>query len=389
MTNEHATDVRYGLDLGLPVVAENVFRNVVGHFASGVTVITTADGEALFGTTVSAVSSLSAEPPMMLICLNRTSVTHDAVARSGRYAINILSAAQGELARTFARKGDDKFAGVDHTISERGLPLLTGALATIECVVDETAVGGTHTIFLGRVVAAEARDGEPLAYYRGTFGNLESALETAAYEGTRSWVLHRRTPLGEPIDVDAVAASLRLEPAMIDHALLRLATESLVEKGASGGYTPTPMTAALVDKLYGDRVTIVNGVIERHLCDATDEQLQRIRRLSDLLLTALPTSAATLEQFLELNLDYHAAIVDLAGSRKLTASFRALNVSTVWRETYEADDWQRRLGPTFVPALTEALERRDVAEAQRIVREQVEVVKDGAKRVIAAHGGAV
>ena len=202
-------------------------------------------------------------------------------------------------------------------------------------------------------------------------------------------MLHRRTPLGEPIDVDAVAASLRLEPAMIDHALLRLATESLVEKGASGGYTPTPMTAALVDKLYGDRVTIVNGVIERHLCDATDEQLQRIRRLSDLLLTALPTSAATLEQFLELNLDYHAAIVDLAGSRKLTASFRALNVATVWRETYEADDWQRRLGPTFVPTLTEALERRDVAEAQRIVREQVEVVKDGAKRVIAAHGGAV
>ncbi|TFV84878.1 FCD domain-containing protein [Microbacterium sp. dk485] len=389
MGNEHAGNVRYGIDLGLPVVEENVFRNVVGHFASGVTVITTADGDDLFGTTVSAVSSLSSDPPMMLICLNRSSVTHDAVARSGRYAINILSAAQGDLARTFARKGDDKFAGVGHTISPRGLPLLAGALASIECVVDETAVGGTHTIFLGRVVAAEAQDGEPLAYYRGTFGNLESALETAAYEGTREWVLHRRTPLGETIDVSAVASSLRLEPKLVDHALLRLATESLVEKREGGHYVPIAMTPTLVDKLYGDRLTIATGVIERYLTGASDEQLDRIRRLSDQVLAAVPTSAETLEQFLELNLDYHAAIVDLAGSRKLTASFRALNVTTVWRETYEAGDWERQLGPTFVPRLTTALEQRDVSAAQRIACEQVEFVKEGAKAVIAAHGGAV
>jgi flavin reductase (DIM6/NTAB) family NADH-FMN oxidoreductase RutF len=81
MTTDTQSTVRYGADLGLPVVDEAAFRNVVGHFASGVTVVTTSDDDQLYGTTVSAVSSLSSEPPMMLVCLNRSSATHDAVAR--------------------------------------------------------------------------------------------------------------------------------------------------------------------------------------------------------------------------------------------------------------------------------------------------------------------
>lgn len=389
MTATSEASVRYGTDLGLPLVDENVFRNVVGHFASGVTVITTESDGVLYGTTVSAVSSLSAEPPMMLICLNRSSVTHDAVRRSGRYAINILSSGQGELARSFARKGDDKFAGVAHTVSAHGLPLLDGVLASIECVVDETASGGTHTIFLGRVVAAEAGSGEPLAYYRGAFGNIERALETAAYEGTRDWVLRRRTPLGEAINVEAIASSLRLESTLVSNALIRLATESLVHPTDTVHFEPTALTAELVDKLYGDRETIETGVIERYLVDAPVEQLQRIRHLGDQLMASLPTDAETLEAFLELNIDFHAAIVDMAGSRQLTASYRALNVTTVWRETFEPQDWVHQLGPSFVPQLTASLERRDAAYAQQIVREQVEFVKEGAKSVIAAHGGRV
>ncbi len=381
--------VRYGIDLGLPLVDEQVFRNVVGHFASGVTVITTADSDQLYGTTVSAVSSLSAEPPMMLICLNRSSATHDAVARAGRYAINILSSGQGGIARAFARKGDDKFAGVGHTISDQGLPLLDGALASIECVVAETAVGGTHTIFLGRVAAARAGEGEPLAYYRGTFGNLDHALETAAYEGARDWVLRRRTPLGEPVEVATVAASLRLEQALIDSALIRLASEGLVQSAAGGGYEPAPLTADLADRLYGDRETIETGVIERYLADAPVEQLDRIAHLGDQVTSLHPTTPEDLEAFLELNMDFHAAIVGLAGSRQLTAKYRALNVTTIWRETFEPADWEHQLGPTFVPRLTAALSRREIPAAQAVVREQVAFVTAGAKAVIAAHGGRV
>ncbi|MEV7694682.1 flavin reductase [Microbacterium sp. NPDC089189] len=389
MSTTSSTPIQYDTDLGLPVVDEAAFRNVVGHFASGVTVITTADGDALFGTTVSAVSSLSTEPPMMLICLNRSSVTHDAVARTGRYAINILSAAQGETARAFARKGEDKFAGVPHTIGAHGLPLLTGALARIECVVAETAVGGTHTIFLGRVVGAEAGDGEPLAYYRGRFGQLEHALENAAYDGARRWVLDRRTPLHETIDVEAVAAELRLDPVLVENALIRLATESLVRRVAGCGYEPTPMTAELVDNLYDARLTIETGVLESHLERAGAEQVAAIRRLGEDVLALVPATAENLDAFLAVNLDYHCAIVDLAGSRQLTSTYRALNVATVWRETYTAEDWQRQMGESFLHRITEAVEARDVDAAQRIVREQIEFVKSGAKDVIAAHGGQV
>jgi flavin reductase (DIM6/NTAB) family NADH-FMN oxidoreductase RutF/DNA-binding FadR family transcriptional regulator len=357
MTTDTQSTVRYGADLGLPVVDEAAFRNVVGHFASGVTVVTTSDDDRLYGTTVSAVSSLSSEPPMMLVCLNRSSATHDAVARSGRYAINILSSSQGDLARAFARKGDDKFAGVTHSLSPLGLPLLSGTLAALECVVDETATGGTHTIFLGRVVSAEARTGEPLAYYRGTFGNLEHALETAAYEGTREWVLRRNTPLHHAIDVDAVATALRLEPALVNNALIRLATET--------------------------------GVIESYLEGASDEELIGVKRLGDQVLAMVPATAENLDAFLELNLDYHSAIVDLAGSRQLTSGYRALNVATVWRQTYQAEAWQRQMGAAFLPRITAAIENRDVAAAQTAVREQIEFVKAGAKEVIASRGGQV
>lgn len=389
MTSNSVTTVAYGADLGLPVVDEAVFRNVVGHFASGVTVITTADGEDLFGTTVSAVSSLSSDPPMMLICLNRSSVTHDAVRRTGRYAINILSAVQGEVARVFARKGDDKFAGVDHTVTEHGLPLLGDTLASIECVVEETAAGGTHTIFIGRVVSATARDGEPLAYYRGTFGKLEQALETAAYEGTRDWVLRRRTRLHETIDVVEVAAALRLDPTLINNALIRLATESLVNTTEGGTFEPTPMTPALVENLYGARVTIEVGVLESYLASVSDEQIGSITRLADELLAARPASAEELDGFLDRNLDFHAAIVDIAGSRQLTASYRALNVSTVWRETYQPDDWQRQAGPSFIPRITQAIIERDLPTALAAVRAQVEFVTQGAMQILSEHGGRI
>src|SRR6202041_1770719 len=108
---------------------------VIGHFASGVTVITAMhDGERR-GTTASAVSSLSLEPPMVLICLNRSSATARAVAAARRFAVNILGEDQAEEAMRFAKRADagDKFAGIAVSTGDRGEPLLTNALATLEC----------------------------------------------------------------------------------------------------------------------------------------------------------------------------------------------------------------------------------------------------------------
>jgi flavin reductase (DIM6/NTAB) family NADH-FMN oxidoreductase RutF len=153
------------------------FRDVMGHFASGVTVITVAGEGRAYGTTASAVTSLSLDPPMLLICMNKQSETGRAVAASRRFAVNILGANQADLAQRFAQKGGDKFAGVPVSDGSWGEPLFDEALATLECVVTEETSGGTHYVFLAEVVSGSARGGAPLAYFRGEFGRLELTRE--------------------------------------------------------------------------------------------------------------------------------------------------------------------------------------------------------------------
>jgi flavin reductase (DIM6/NTAB) family NADH-FMN oxidoreductase RutF len=149
------------------------FRNVIGHFASGVTVITARHGGTDFGVTANAVSSLSLEPPMMLVCLNRKSRTQQAVSRSGAFSVNILEESQGDLAVSIATHADDKFAGLGLRYGRLGSPLLEHALAHIECWVIEEVSAGTHTVFLAGAHRATRFEGAPLAYFRGRFGRLE------------------------------------------------------------------------------------------------------------------------------------------------------------------------------------------------------------------------
>ncbi len=132
--------------------------------------MTAADSGRQFGTTVSAVSSVSLEPPTLLVCLNRTSRTREVVDRTSRFAVNILGVGQGDLARTFATDRDDKFDGVEFETGRFGVPLLRDAIAHIECTVRETATSGTHTVFFGEVQRAERFEGEPILYYRGQVG---------------------------------------------------------------------------------------------------------------------------------------------------------------------------------------------------------------------------
>lgn len=166
MTAENRHDAR------LQPLTPQAFRDVIGHFASGVTVITTTLDGVRHGTTASAVSSLSLEPPMLLVCMNRSSATGQALLRSGAFAVNILGEGDDELARRFAGKGDDKFAGVAVDTGEHGQPLLLDALAQLVCRVTQQVEVGTHIVFFAEVHEATARPGEPLAYYRGKFGRL-------------------------------------------------------------------------------------------------------------------------------------------------------------------------------------------------------------------------
>jgi len=155
------------------VIAPNDFRHVLGHFATGVTIISTCDADGRpTGLTASAFSSVSLDPPLILVCVDHKSQSYPALRERGRFAVNILSLDQETASRRFATTRLDKFEGIPHRISELGLPLLDGALAQLECTTVSTHVAGDHTIFVGRVEAARVLGEEPLLYFRGKYQRL-------------------------------------------------------------------------------------------------------------------------------------------------------------------------------------------------------------------------
>jgi len=148
------------------------FRSVMSRFASGVSIITTRHEGIDYGLTASAVTLLSLNPPMLLICVNKASNTRDAIASARVFAVNILREDQSELARRFASSQPSKFEGQSISLGELGVPLLGDVLATIECRVTEIVSGGTHSIFLAEVQTAQATDEMPLTYFRGSMGRF-------------------------------------------------------------------------------------------------------------------------------------------------------------------------------------------------------------------------
>ena len=371
------------------VLGNEDFRTVFGHFASGVTVITTQLEGQPFGTTASAVSSLSLDPPRMLVCLNRSSSTHDALVRAKRYAINILAAEQADVAARFGRKGADKFIGTPYRMSSNGLPLIDGALATIECEISDTATGGTHTIFIGKALQASARAGDPLAYYRGRMDRLERTVEAETDVAVRNWILRRAVPAGEAIEVSLLAATLDAEPSFVYNALVRLGAQGLVTRDRTGAFTPTAITADFVDNLYAARQAIEIGVIEGYLEHAPDDALEQITERGVALAESPTDTSAELDAFLEANLDFHCAIIGLAGSRQLAVQFRQLSIAPLWRDTYTSEMWKKQMGHPLIQRLTEALSARDAAESRSIIQSQAEFIRNAARAVIEQRGGAM
>jgi 4-nitrophenol 2-monooxygenase / 4-nitrocatechol 4-monooxygenase, reductase component len=157
------------------MVDQDQFKQVIGHFASGVSIITVRKNGIDFGITASAVCSVSVDPPMLLVCVNKTTGTCNAISAAESFTVNIVNESQKDLALRFARANTDKFAGVDFSYGELGNPVLGQTLATLECRVVEEVTGGTHSVFLGEVQKANAAAGDPLVYYRGKFGKFEEA----------------------------------------------------------------------------------------------------------------------------------------------------------------------------------------------------------------------
>lgn len=153
-------------------IEEALFRQAMSHFATGVTVVTTEHQGELYGMTVASFASLSLAPPLVLICVGRNMQTHGAIAGSKRFGVSILGVDQKELSGQFASRSDDKFAGVDYRMGTLGVPLLNGALCSLECTLHSQLDGGDHSIFVGAVEHARTGEGEPLVYFRSGYRQL-------------------------------------------------------------------------------------------------------------------------------------------------------------------------------------------------------------------------
>jgi flavin reductase (DIM6/NTAB) family NADH-FMN oxidoreductase RutF len=152
---------------------QSLLRKVMGLFATGVTVITTRDQQGKpYGLTANAVTSLSLEPPLLLICVDRKAETYPHFFDSKIFVLNILAENQEDISRRFATTGGDKFAGLGCHLGRLGTPILDGTLGHIECRITETLEGGDHVIHIGEVQEAEAREGRPLLFFRGKYRQL-------------------------------------------------------------------------------------------------------------------------------------------------------------------------------------------------------------------------
>lgn len=153
------------------------FRGILGRFATGVVAITAIDPETdgPTGLAANAFTSVSLDPPLVAFCVGHTSTTWPRLRSAGRFCVNILSEPQREVCLQLATKGADKFGGLEWTASPGGGPVIDGALAWLECSVDAEHVAGDHTIVVARVHHLDKHhDGEPLVFYRGSYGNFGS-----------------------------------------------------------------------------------------------------------------------------------------------------------------------------------------------------------------------
>ena len=147
-------------------------RRIFGRFATGVTVVTTRKSDGFHGMTANAVTSLSLDPPLVLVAVDRRALMHAALHEGQCFAVNVLTEEQEALSRRFATAGPKEFGDLNWTAAVTGAPVLADVLAWADCRLAHVLPGGDHDIFVGEVVAGDARDGRPLLYYAGKYRRI-------------------------------------------------------------------------------------------------------------------------------------------------------------------------------------------------------------------------
>ena len=156
------------------MVDPELFRRVLGAWPSGVTIVTSRAGERVQGMTVSAFTSVSLEPPLVLVCADKASITNSLIEASGVFAVSMLASDQQEISNRFASKRDEhrRFEGLDCRDGETGCPRIPGAVGWLDCRVEMPVDAGDHFVYIARVEAAEFTDQDPLVYHRARYAQL-------------------------------------------------------------------------------------------------------------------------------------------------------------------------------------------------------------------------
>jgi 3-hydroxy-9,10-secoandrosta-1,3,5(10)-triene-9,17-dione monooxygenase reductase component len=150
------------------------FREVLGHFATGVTIVTALEEGLPVGFSCQSFAALSLDPPMVVLAPARASTSWPRIRAAGAFCVNILGEHQEAVCRAFAISGGDKFSGVGWRPGITGAPVIDGSLAVVECELGDIFEGGDHEIVTGSVISLEVGEGGPLLFYRGGFGRFVS-----------------------------------------------------------------------------------------------------------------------------------------------------------------------------------------------------------------------
>jgi flavin reductase len=150
-------------------------RRIMGHFATGVTVVTAYQNSEIHGMTANAVASLSLHPPLILVAVDKSAAMHASLTASRCFALNILTEGQEHISRRFAIRGPKEVNDLTWIKAASGAPILADALAYVDCRLADVLPGGDHDIFIGEILAGDSRDGSPLLYFGGKYRRLKES----------------------------------------------------------------------------------------------------------------------------------------------------------------------------------------------------------------------
>jgi 4-nitrophenol 2-monooxygenase / 4-nitrocatechol 4-monooxygenase, reductase component len=363
------------------------FRQVIGRFMSGVVVITATHQGERRGMTVSAIASLSLDPPMIVTCLNAASATQEVIRRAGAFAVNILAEDQEQLAGIFARPGAEPFPDLPWEPGITGAPLLAGALAVLECRIAQEVRGGSHRVLLAHVVRASAGEGSPLAYFRGRFGRIELRQDAEAYQRLRDLILTRLVGADERLDVEQLAGQLETSPSAVQYALTRLVTENLVIR-TDRGHVVKPLDVATSNGVHDTRMAIELGVAEMTVGQLSHGQLSELRRLAQATVDILgrddPDGVAA---YAQANQEFHRFLVATAQVGELSAVYEQLSLADlISRALRTPGEIETMLAREHLE-LVQAYERADRDGVREVIIRHTAHAKQTQQRGIERAGG--